>query len=629
MWALAGAALLLAAAHGLRAQTRPSPLGTASRFSTSEYFDPPNQSQMKYQLTGAEARQESGGLLRITQVKLQTFRESGERQIVVEAPECLYESSKRVVNSAGRLRVQTGDERFSVEGEGFLWQANEEFLTISNQVRALLQRATNAPGAEATPPLVITSRRFEFDMPKHQGVFREEVHGDDPEIEFTCGRLTASASTNAQSFDLLVAETDVTITNKLEGRSANADRALYARADESMELIGHAAWKQARREGRADHAVFRRLDGSFEAKGKVALKVPRESLGLGGFLLTATNTQPATPAGDSPIIDLFTDHFQSQSNLIVAEGAVWVIDGTNQLTCDKLSVHSATAASPEETGIAEGHVVVTQGEQGHRLRSERAVYTKSDETIVSTEQPEWNLDQSEGHAERVTIHNPTGEIDAEGNVAAKVTLAPQQGSFLTFFPNAADTNSAPQVIEVFSHELTAKDRLVTFSGDTHAHQSPITGSEPRLRSDVLEIRFGTNAHQVEMIQARTNVVFEQGTPGVAKGTNAYRKLLTRTLTVRSDSPGGELSGLLADRDVRVEQPGSVAKGERAIYTKATDLLELTGNPTLETPQVIITDARTLVWNKVNNGFSATAPYKIKLRVPPGEKSFRKAEAVIP
>jgi hypothetical protein len=65
----------------------------------------------------------------------------------------------------------------------------------------------------------------------------------------------------------------------------------------------------------------------------------------------------------------------------------------------------------------------------------------------------------------------------------------------------------------------------------------------------------------------------------------------------------------------VEQPGKVARGERAIYTKATDRLELTGSPSLETPQLIITEARTLVWDKANQGFSATAPYRIKIKLP--------------
>ncbi|HEU0038736.1 MAG TPA: hypothetical protein VFR76_05640, partial [Verrucomicrobiae bacterium] len=141
---LLAAALVVAVTRGV-GQTQSSSLGTASRFTTSEYFDPPHQSQVKYRLSGAEARPEGDGKLRITQMKLETFREDGALQIVVETPDCIYESARRVARSPGRLQVQTGDGRFFVEGEGFLYRAGESFLTISNQVRSRLQRsATNA-----------------------------------------------------------------------------------------------------------------------------------------------------------------------------------------------------------------------------------------------------------------------------------------------------------------------------------------------------------------------------------------------------------------------------------------------------------------------------------------------------
>src|SRR5881392_2005541 len=127
---------------------------------------------------------------------------------------------------------------------------------------------------------------------------------------FTCGVLTASASTNVQSFDLLVAESDVTIISKADRLTAQGDRAVYTRADDTMELIGHVAWKQeqpegheGRQEGHADRAVVVRLEKGFEATGKVAMKLPRESLGVGGFFLAATKTNapPSPPrTGESP-----------------------------------------------------------------------------------------------------------------------------------------------------------------------------------------------------------------------------------------------------------------------------------------------------------------------------------------
>ena len=122
---------------GAWAQAQPS-IGTASDFSTSDYFDPPHESQVRSLITGAEAQPQPGGRYLVKKLKIETFRETGEREIVVEAPECLYDSSKRLASSPGHLQVHTGDGRYFVEGEGFLWRQSESHLTISNRVRTVI-----------------------------------------------------------------------------------------------------------------------------------------------------------------------------------------------------------------------------------------------------------------------------------------------------------------------------------------------------------------------------------------------------------------------------------------------------------------------------------------------------------
>lgn len=588
--------------------------GGASPFNVVEYFPAPHHTQMKLQVTGSEARFEADKKVRLTQMKLQTFREDGQRDIVIEAPDCLYDPARRVASSPGQLKVQTGDERFSVEGQGFLWRQEDSNLVISNDVRSLVQRtAPGAPAAEVRPPLEITSRQFEFDIANRRGVYRDQVHGEDPEVEFTCGVLTATSSTNSQSFDLLLAETDVSILSKADGRRARADRVVYTRADEIMRLEGNAAWQQGRQEGRADQMLIRRLDKSFEGTGSVALKLPRESLGLGGFFMMTTNAPPPATDDASPLVDVFADHLQLQTNRTVADGAVRVVDGTNSLACDKLTIVSDRIEPAEKVAIAEGRVVVSQTEGDRRLSADRAFYTTASEVIVFTGHPTWRLDQSEGHAEEVTIHAPTSEVLATGNVAARVALGQQSGAFLTFFPDTPHTNQAPQVIEVFAPELRAKSGQVTFLGGARAHESPLTGRESRLRSDTLEVRFGEDIQQVESIRAVDNVVYEQGTPGVTNGPAVYRKLTARTITSQSTSATNGLSDLVAEGDVRVEQPGYVGRGQRATYAAATQVLELMGTPTLDTPELLITEARTLVWDRAHGRLAATPPYKMTIR----------------
>lgn len=611
LWASAIVGLCWLAADGA-AQTQTVPVVTVSGFSASGYHPAPNHTRLKFQITGARAQPEAGNRVRVTEARVQSFRVSGEPEMIIIAPDCVYNPSQRTATSPGRLEVRTGDNRFSVEGEGFLWRGDESTLTISNQVRSVIHRSTNAVPDDARLPLIITARQFEFDRLNYRGVYRGDVHGDDPEMEFSCGALTASASTNSETFDLLLAEQDVVLVGKKDGLRATGDRAIYTRADERMVLSGRTAWNQGRQEGRADHVTLHRREQILELEGSVALRAPRESLGLGGFLLSATNAPSAT-VDDSPLVDLYAarfHHFPARSNLTVIEGGVRIVELTNQLTCDKLTVQSPSPTN--QTAVAEGNVVISQGTQGHGIRSERAVYTKADDKMVFTGQPAWKLDRSDGRADRLTVHNATREIHAEGNVATKVTLGEQQGSLLDFFPAAGRPGEGPTVIEVFARELTAKDRQVVFQGDARAHQSPLTGAEPRLRGDTFEIRFAAETNRVESLRAVRNVVYEQGTPGLTNGPDAHRKLSTRLLTARTDPVSGGLADLMAEGDVRIEQAGSLATGERAAYSAARDSFEVTGQPTLTTPQMVITDARSLVWDKARNRFAATAPYRIRL-----------------
>jgi hypothetical protein len=136
-WLAAGAGLLFTIMSGVRAQQ--SGVQHASNFTSTEYYGPPNQQQIKSILSGAEALPQPGGLLIIKQLKLETFNLDGKLEWVVMAPECVYDTFKGVANSPGHLEVRTGDGKFHVEGEGFLWRQSDSFLTISNNVRTVVE----------------------------------------------------------------------------------------------------------------------------------------------------------------------------------------------------------------------------------------------------------------------------------------------------------------------------------------------------------------------------------------------------------------------------------------------------------------------------------------------------------
>ena len=107
---LAGAALSFAVAAGVRAQQT----GHATDFTTTEYFEPPHQQQVKSILSGAEAQPQPGGLLIIKQLQLRTFDLDGKPEMIVTAPECIYDTMGGTASSGGPLQLQTGDGKFRV-----------------------------------------------------------------------------------------------------------------------------------------------------------------------------------------------------------------------------------------------------------------------------------------------------------------------------------------------------------------------------------------------------------------------------------------------------------------------------------------------------------------------------------
>lgn len=129
-------------AFAVNGRAQEMPVGSsASDFSSVNYFEPPHQQQMKSRLSGAEVEPLSGGgLVRIKKLKIETFDVDGKPQFVASAPECIYDPLNGVANSSGELHLRTGDGQLQIDGQGFLWQQRDSFLTISNQIRTIIER---------------------------------------------------------------------------------------------------------------------------------------------------------------------------------------------------------------------------------------------------------------------------------------------------------------------------------------------------------------------------------------------------------------------------------------------------------------------------------------------------------
>ena len=123
---------------GMNGRAQKTPVGHATDFTSESYFEPPHEQQVKMRLSGAEALPLPGGLMDVKQLRVETFGVDGKPEMVVRAPQCTYAPMDGVASSSGHLDLQTGDGKFRVEGEGFLWRQARSSLTISNQVRTVI-----------------------------------------------------------------------------------------------------------------------------------------------------------------------------------------------------------------------------------------------------------------------------------------------------------------------------------------------------------------------------------------------------------------------------------------------------------------------------------------------------------
>src|SRR6185295_18308169 len=78
----------------------------------------PGKNQLQWFLTSAEAEPRPNGVYLIKVAKVETYRENGEKEMIFEAPECLFDRQTLTATSAGPVQVRSADGRLTISGEG-------------------------------------------------------------------------------------------------------------------------------------------------------------------------------------------------------------------------------------------------------------------------------------------------------------------------------------------------------------------------------------------------------------------------------------------------------------------------------------------------------------------------------
>ena len=245
--ALAGLALGLVIWPG---PGRAQPVVGGQGFKFTEYYEPPNETQLKWLLECARAQRQPDGRFLITDTKYQTFREKGAGELTVQAPQCLYDAGQRSISSSGPLHMQTADGRFSIDGEGFLFQQTNSTLFVSNRVHTiihpeLLGGPTAGPATTAAKPqapaIDIFSDQFEFAQNAGRGVYQGNVRVVGTNLTSTAGKMTVVMPVAERRLQTLTAEENVIIDYEKIHATGRASVLLRGYGPGSIDRPAHVA----------------------------------------------------------------------------------------------------------------------------------------------------------------------------------------------------------------------------------------------------------------------------------------------------------------------------------------------------------------------------------------------------
>jgi lipopolysaccharide export system protein LptA len=557
---------------------QPEP-GTIRNFSAApEYYPPPNQAQMKSLLQGTEARILPDGRIGVTQLKIRTFNNEGQPELQVEAPECTYDPRERAAYSPGKLRVQSGDNKFSLEGQGFLWQQTNSSLNISSQVHTVVQpnaldkvpgqTRTNVPARELTG-LDVLADQFSYSATTGLGIYRGNVQVTGTNLSLTSGLLTLAVPMAERLLQSLTAEENV-VFNYQEVR-ATGERMHYDALADIVRVTGQPTWSAAQREGRGDELFIDRTNSTFRATGHAWLKMPAHNAGRAGFL-----PAPATAAESSSTnqtLEIACDRYEIRTNLAVFRDTVVVTQFAEKqpqgtMTCALLTVELSGTNQLQKL-VAENHVIIQQ--QDNQLSAGRAVYNGTNGWLELTENPSWRAALRQGKGRTIKVDTTRNEMLVVDDALMRLP-ADQFGGAAALLTATNTGIASNSFAEIFSEHYSVNPQEALFEGDVLIKHPQMTW-----RCATLSAQFPSNHIEGARMVAERGVVFDLANP-----------------------EGATVHG----------------KSEKAVYFTETSagrtnsFVELTGNPVLETTNGILQN-KIIILDIGNQRLVAPGKFKMK------------------
>ncbi len=535
------------------AQAQPQLTGKLKGFTVLPEFYT-NTSQMKALLKGAEAEPLPGNKMKLTNARLQTFRADGMKELLVLAADCLYDSTTRVASSSGPVQASSADDRFAMSGTGFAYEQNPPRLFISNSVQTLLQVAaveagTLIPEAGSNKTnknfLAIKSDRFDYSSETGFGTYSGNVRVSGTNLSLSADSLKIKVPMQERKFQMVTAEKGVRI--QYAGVSATGDTADYDTGTGLVRVLGNPAWEAQGRQGRADELVIDRTNRTFQGKGNSWIKLPGQA--LGDFNLDRNSTHKlASHNSTNQFIEIRAPVYTFHTNFAVFGEPVRVEqfqDGHAQsvLTCEQLTARFS-GTNQLQTILAERQARLEQA--NNRFLAGTALFTATNRMLWLTNQPRWESGPRSGSADLLLLDGIDRAMIARGHAA--MSLPASELAQASLASGVGRTNTLPTLTGQSAQITCAEYRLSPESAFFRDH---VRLDHPQMNwaCQRLLVQIPPSGGRMDKLVAEDGVTFDL-----------------------VDGHGQKLSG----------------RGEKAVYnytvtpSATNDLLELTGNPVLQT-----------------------------------------------
>jgi lipopolysaccharide export system protein LptA len=587
-----------------------------------------------------------GGQVRIKGLRIENYREDGQREVEVKASDCVFDIATREAAGAGHLEVSSATGLYAIQGDGFQWKQSNAFLYISNHVVATFQRGllasragdlatlTNAAAAAGGPVsnemVRIASDRCWFDSQSNVVVQSGHVLVDDPQMQLACEILRAQF-TPARRLQKLAAERNVSILNKSDQSRVTAEDAVYELSQdrETISLSGQPVWRdrEGRTEARADRFTFDRNDRRINGQGGARLRLPR-----------GTVTQPSLlPPGAAPRTNALPRAADTNQIQITSETLTLLLPSTNR---------------PGRSAIAETGVVILSPADDTRATGDKAVYREDTGRIELTGRARWEAEGRLVSADLLAMDRTNKVFLGRGNALFRTPLQPAgaAAAFRVSTNRHAPTNL---VLEVRSEELIYQTNALVFQGGgvrarvledqalrglitcetltahfsqrldrVTADKRVVAENYPRaakadrtvtnlLSCEHLTATFSGDGKTVTLVAAENVQAAQVDTRKTAQPKTIVTELTCGLLTVTVLPAAGKADRIVAEKQVVMSQEDKLARGGRAVYTDKENRLVLSDHPYAEFAEGKLTGAEILVFDRASGAFSGRGPYRIE------------------